>query len=202
MSRPYRIVVQKVVEQDIRADDRSTLRLKLDPVLPEERLTEVLEQSLARHGWRRTADGVYEKERGEGESMTCDIEAREVTTVIEIEETVRHEVRKELRGDTWNWRQMREMTDEELEEVRRIEEARLEAEVSAEEHQRAASALRETVRERLESGADERRREVNRIVLEVMSEALKERAGELGNVQHIDEKWDGEDYELTISVAE
>ncbi len=202
MSRPYRIVVKKVVEQEITADDRSTARLKLDPILPEERLSEVLADALRRHGWRETADGVFEKERGEGESMTCDVESREVTTTIRIETTIRQELHKEIRGDTWNWRQMREMTADELDEVRRREEEKLAEQLAREPAAAGKETLRAEAGERLRAGEAERRQEINRLVLEVMSEALKEKAGELGNVERIDERWDGDEYELTISVAE
>ena len=202
MSRPYRILVQKVVEQEVTAGDRSTLRLKLDPVLPPERLAEVLGEVLQRNGWERTADGAYEKDRGDGENLTCDVATGEVTAVIELETQVRQTVHKEIRGDTWNWRQMREMTDQELDDVRQREEEKLTAEVTAHQRDEAESALREEVRRRLDEGADERRREVNRVVLEVMGEALKEKAAELGQVQRVDEHWDGEAYELTIAVKD
>lgn len=97
---------------------------------------------------------------------------------------------------------MREMTDAELEQVRRREEENLEATVSESQKERATEALTGEVRERLERDEPARRKEINRLVLEVMSEALKRKAAELGNVERVDEKWDGEDYEMTISISE
>ncbi|MBI2301476.1 MAG: hypothetical protein HYU66_21430 [Armatimonadetes bacterium] len=202
MSRPYRIVVQKVVESEVTAEDRSTLRLQVDPVLGEGETDALLEGVLARRGWERAGDGVWRKERGEGETMTLDVAKREVTTTLELRRKVEQQVRRELRGDTWNWRQMREMTAQELAEVRRQEEERLTAEVSGRQVARAEEELQSEVGRRLAEGAPERRQEVNRIVVETVAEALRQKARELGNVDRVDEAWDGDEYELTISIRE
>lgn len=202
MSRPYRVVVQRVVEREVNAEDRTVLRLKLDPILPEERLDEVLGEVLERNGWTRGDDGRYRQERGDGETLTCDVEQREVACEIAIEATVREVVRRELRGDTWNWRQMREMTDEELADLQRAEAEKLESCVSEAELEKRANQIRDEVTRRLQEGEAERREMVNKLVIEVTAEALKEKAAELGTVKSLDERWDGQDYELTIQISE
>jgi hypothetical protein len=202
MSRPYRIVVQRVVEREVNAEDRTVLRLKLDPILPEERLDEVLGAVLEKNGWERTADGTYQQSRGDGETLTCDVKAREVSCEIAVETTVREVVRKELRGDTWNWRQMREMTDEELAELEQAEAERLESCISETDLAKRAEEIREEVSQRLAEGDAERRETINKLVIEVTAEALKEKASELGTVKSLDERWDGQDYELTIQISE
>ncbi|MCC7490787.1 MAG: hypothetical protein IT204_00480 [Fimbriimonadaceae bacterium] len=202
MSRPYRIVVKQVLEQEVTAADRTTSRLKLDPVLPEERLDEVLVAVLRRRGWQEVEPGVYEQPSDDATQTVCDVAAREVTTTLELRQTVRDEAQRELRGDTWNWRQMRELTEQEMAELRAAEEARLAAELATDRVSAAERGLRQAASERLAAGATQRRAELNRIVLEVVGEALKEKAAELGQVDRIDERWDGEAYELTIAVSE
>ncbi len=86
--------------------------------------------------------------------------------------------------------------------MRRREEEKLAEQLAREPAAAGKETLRAEAGERLRAGEAERRQEINRLVLEVMSEALKEKAGELGNVERIDERWDGDEYELTISVAE
>lgn len=202
MSRPYRIVVQKALQSEVTVGDRSTLRITLDPILPEEQLEELLARVLERDGWEPAGADRWRKQTGEGEVTTVDIAAREVITEVEARRQVTEQVRRELRGDTWNWRQMREMTAQELDERRRQAAEELGGEVSEERRRQVEQELAAEVRRQLESGAAERRRLANRIVIEVMSEALKERARELGTVRHIDERWDGEEYELTIAISE
>ncbi len=202
MSRPYRIVVQRVVEREVNAEDRTVLRLKLDPILPEERLDEVLGEVLSRDGWEPTGDGCYRQERGDGETLTCDVKAREVSCEIAVETTIREVVRRELKGDTWNWRQMREMTDEELADLQRAEAERLESCISETELERRATEIRDEVARRLAAGDEARREMVNKLVIEVTGAALKEKATELGTVKSLDERWDGQDYELTIRISE
>lgn len=202
MSRPYRIVIQKVIEHEVSAADRSTLRLALDDLVPGPRLAELLREALERNGWTEVEPGVFEKERGDGETMSCDVSEREVTTVIELERTVSETLRRELRGDTWNWVAGREMTAAELEEVQRRAADALVASGTDERQNEAAEELRREATARLEAGDAERRREVNRLVLEVTAAALKEKARELGSVEQVDEAWHGDEYELTIAVRE
>jgi len=204
MSRPYRILVKKTVREEVRAGDRSTLRLNLDDILPQERMKEVLGQVLERNGWREIAEGIYEKRRENGERMTCDLEEYEVVTTIELEDRLEEEVSQELRGDRWNWRLRRELTDAELEELRRQAEAELERQaITEEQREQARKNLRYEALRRLEESEPERRREINKLVLEVYSEALKEKARQLGNVQGVEEGWKNEEeYELVISLSE
>lgn len=202
MSRPYRIVVQKLVESEVRAGDRSTLRLKIDQILSEEDTDRLLSGALERNGWTKAGDGVYKKRVGEDELMTLDVGQRELTTEIEAGTTVTQQRRRELRGDTWNWKQMREMTRDEMTALREKAESELGDEVTEEARQEAYDQLKADLARRLDEGEPERRKEVNRLVIETVSEALKEKARELGNVQRVDESWHGDDYELTITVSE
>lgn len=202
MSRPYRILVQKVVEQKVTAADESVVQLQLDPILPEERLSELLADALTRRGWQPRGDNQYETVGPAGEELVCDLPAREVRARLAAETQVQQQVTRELHGDTWNWRQMREMTAAELDEIRAREEAQLVAEVTQTQRDRAETGLRRQVRERLEAGEDERRRALNGVVIEVVAQALKERAAELGHVENVSEHWDGDEYELTISLSE
>lgn len=202
MSRPYRIVVQKVIEEELRAADQSVLHLRLDPVLPEEQLDRVLAQVLTRRGWTETEPGVYTQQREDGQTLTCDLTQRTVTTTVELERTLRETRRRKLEGDTWNWREQREMTDEEFAQLQRDAETALGDSVTDSRRRRAEQELQGAAAAALAQTEDERRREVNALVIEVLADALKEKAAELGTVERIDESWQGADYELTISIAE
>lgn len=202
MSRPYRILVQKVIEEELRAADRSVLYLRLDPVLPEADLERILTAVLARRGWVEVEPGVFEQPREDGQSVTLDLTERTVTTEVALARTLRETRRRKLEGDTWNWHEQREMTDEEFAQMQQSATDALGDSVTESRRRRAEEALRTQAAAALAETADERRREVNQLVLEVLAEALKEKAAELGHVERVDEQWQGEDYELTISIAE
>jgi len=199
MSRPYRILVRRVVEKEVVAEDSSTLKLDLDDNVSEEQLA----RALAREGWTEREPGVWEKERADGETMSCDLGEREVTTTITVGTTLSEERERELRGDTWNWREMREMTAEEMAALRAAEEAKLSGDISDYRVRQTERKLRAGAAEQLESGSEERRREVNRVVIEALAESLKDRAATLGQVVASDEgKWQGDEFELTITIRE
>jgi len=202
MSKPYRIVVTKVVEQEVRSEDRSTLKLDLDELLGADRTTELLARVLERRGWTELEPGRFERPGAVDESTVCDVASREVTTTVVAERTLSERRQREIRGDTWDWKAMREKTPEEMAEVRRREEEKLDAAISEQRVRQTEDELRQAAAQRLADGADERRREVNRLVLEVTGEALKEHAQKLGSVGATQEAWHGEDYELTISISE
>ncbi len=199
MSRPYRILVRRTVEKEVVAEDKSTLKLDLDETVTEEQLARALE----REGWTQTEPGVWEKERADGETMSCDLAEREVTTTITVGTTLREERERELRGDTWNWREMREMTPEEMAALRAGEEAKLSGDISDHRVRQTERKLRADAAGQLETGADERRREVNRVVIEALAESLKDRAATLGQVVSSDGgQWQGDEFELTITIRE
>jgi len=207
MSRPYRILVRKAIREEVRVGDRSTIKLNLDDILPPEEMKAILEEVLARHGWERTEEG-WKKDRGQGEVMTLDLDTLEVVTTVEREEVIERVVEREARGDTWNWRRMREMTEEELrqdqERLRRQVEKQLEQELNLEQlKSRRQQELQEEILRHLEETEPERREELNRIVLEVYAEALKQKARSLGEIEEMREEWrSNEEYELVISIAE
>ncbi len=199
MSRPYRIVVQRTVEQEVSAEDRSVLRLNLDEQVTEEQLA----AALARQGWVEAEPGVWTKERAEGETMSCELAAREVVTVVSGVRTLAERRERELRGDTWNWKQMREMTAEELEALRAAEEEKLGEPLSESRVRGAERELAAQVSAQLQAGADERRREVGRVVVEALAESLRARAASLGTVTSTSEgQWQGDDFELTLTISE
>ena len=207
MSRPYRILVRKVVHEEVRAGDRSTIRLNLDRLLPPEEMKALLEEVLARHGWEHTEDG-WKQERASGETMTLDPETLEVVTTLEREDVIEQDLEREARGDTWNWRRRREMTEDELrqdqERLRRQVEQQLEREVKLDELKAGRQReLQQEIAGQLEAGEPERREALNRIILEVYSEAIKQKARTLGDIEEMREEWHGdEEYELVISIAE
>jgi len=207
MSRPYRIIVRKTVREEVGVDDRATLALNLERILPEDRMKEVLGEILERHGWTRR-NGTYEKRGEGGETTVCDLDTLEVVTTVEARGTIEEKVERTVRGDTWNWRAGREKTQAELDAEIAATRARVEAEmeagaIPAERKAQAERDLRREAMRRLEAGEEERRQELNRIVLEVYAEALKEKARELGEIEQIHEAWrNEEEYELVIRMAE
>lgn len=202
MSYPYRVVVTRSIETIVGASDRATHRLNLTPILPAERMREILEEVLEKKGWHQRDDGAWEKAGPAGERMVCDPAAMEVTAAIEAAEQIKKERTVHATGDAWS----RAEIDAAREKLREAVEEQLEKElkITGAEQRARERDLQAELAERLAAGEADRRRELNEIVMEVYAESLKEKARSLGQITEIHESRDesGSAYELTIRIAE
>lgn len=186
MSLSYRVSLQ--VCEVVSADDKTVHQLDLRDILPEEDMKDLLKGSLTARGFEQgeSEHELVRREEG-GEVVTVNLESLELTTELETEREVKGKV------DAWGDAESRQS-------------AKKQAETSA-QHQ--ANALLERgqkdaqrkVTEQLAQGERERLEEMNQVLQEVYSEALKRKARQLGDVvdQYEGTNENGE-YELVIKV--
>lgn len=201
MSYPYRVVITRSVVERVSAEDRSETQLDLAGVLPAQRMRELLRAALLRHGW---APHESEAERLEqkgprGERLTVDLGSLVVVAEVSEAGEIRKERTLEGRGDS-----SEPPDDADREALRKRVEEKLDRELVVSDAERAGleCEFKQRLAARLEAGAEERRRLLNELCLEVYAVALKERAASLGTVTNISEQRDSSGYELTITIRE
>ena len=204
MSYPYRVVVSKAVEEVVDAHDRIVTKVALTPILPEEAMRDVVRGVLKARGWTEV-EGEPDKLRKtgpEGEDQVYDLETHTVTTELEVKDTIKKEKTVEVLGDAYR----KDDVEAEKERLKAKASADLEKRLAVTDEERAArrQKLEKEIAAKLDKGEDSRKRELNEALLDVYKEALKKKAGSLGNVTSVkEERRDGgREYELTIKVAE
>ena len=193
MSQMYQVRLASSVTRTVNAGDSVSYPLRLTGILPEAELLELLRQALLRRGFA-VDEGDPERLEGEGsagERIVVDLGAKTVTASLEEESELAAEVNVAGRG--YNRQQALAEARRDLAEHRRQAAARLEREGKAAERQ---------LTRRLADSDEERRRQLHEMLQEVYAEALKRKAGQLGDVMEVREGTtsDGQ-YELVIKVA-
>jgi hypothetical protein len=185
MSRAYRIRVRESLSDVIRAEDHASTRLELLPVLPRERLADLLAAELARRGFT-VQDGVASRTEAGGVEVCVELATGEVRASLAGQEAVHLEVEREAR-----------VVEERAEEGRAAAHAQARGELQR-QRDASAEALRRALTARLEAALRELRGELDAASTRVAAEALKERAAQLGTVEEVQE--DAETGSLTIRV--
>ena len=183
MSRPYVIRVAETVRRHVVLEDGVEARLDVLEVLPAEDMTALLEEELTRRGFA-SSGGVATRVEAGGVVVRVDVAARKIHVGIreaqDLEVTVERAVRTyEEQG----------VTEEHRATVRREGEIRLDA--AREERRREVTVA-------IEQRVVDLRSELDDVVVKVTQEALRRRAGQLGEIQSIEE--DAETGSLTIRV--
>lgn len=185
MSLSYRVSLQ--VCEVVSADDRTVHQLDLRDILPEDQMKDLLRDALTERGFEENEDGHLERAEEGGEVMTVDLESLELTTELEAESEVSGKV------DAWGDAESRDT-------------ARRRAESSAQSQadamlERGQKDVQSRVTQQLAEGESARLEEMNQVLQDVYSEALKRKAREMGDVvdQYEGTNQDGE-YELVIKV--
>jgi len=201
MSYPYKVVVTKTVVEQVEASDRSESKLSLLPILPEDRMRDLVAEALRKRGFEaKTGEPDKLTKRGEhGETITVDLPTLTVVAEVSEKGEIRKEKTVEVLGDA-----PRPPTADDEQALRERAEKSLERQlaVSEEERGQVEDEYRRKLAAALEEGADARRRELNEVCLEVYAESLKERAKSLGTVTGVQESRGDQEYELTITIAE
>jgi len=201
MSYPYKVVVTKTVVEQVEASDRSESKLSLLPILPEDRMRDLVAEALRKRGFEQKAgDPDKLTKKGErGETITVDLPTLTVTAEVSEKGEIRKEKTVEVLGDA-----PRPPTADDEQALRERAEKTLERQlaVTDEERGQVEDEYRRKLAAALEEGADARRRELNEVCLEVYAESLKERAKSLGTVTGVQESRGDQEYELTITIAE
>ena len=148
---------------------------------------------LAEDGWEEAEPDRFESEGPDGETLAIDLEAMELTATLSAEKEVAAEVKATGQGES-----------------NRI--ARQEARVQLEEKADAIGdqledagqrEIRKETTDRLTESEDARRRRMNELLQRVYTEALKQKAVQLGDILEVRESTgDAGDYELLIRVAQ
>ncbi len=184
MSRAYEVRVARSLTEHKRIEDGIEARLELLPILDRERTGALLGEQLAERGWA-VEDGVAQRTI---DGVSVEVDTATGTVTLKTEKDVTITVEGERRKRSWDERAQkdREKLEKELDDAlaRSVDEqARAELDQLSEVLERVLTEVKPQL--------DEATDAVNR-------SALREKAGQLGQIVDIAE--DGESGEMTIRV--
>ena len=186
MSRCYRISVSESLRRHIDVDDGVQTQLELLDILPAEQMRELLAQQLTGLGYTLQDDRTATRTLDSGVVVTVDLDEG----TVHIGLSAQSDLNLQLERSTGVMEETAERTERRLREQTRSD---LEREADA-----AAQSLRIEVTRRIEEALDEIRSELDGAVNRATAEALKIKAGQLGEIQEISE--DPETGAITIRV--
>jgi len=184
MSRAYRISVKESLSRHVQVDDGVCSSLELLPILQKDRMRELLAAELEGRGFKR--DGkTASRDEGSGITLEVDLESGEVNLVAEGHTSLELSAERSAvvadPNDAARKQSLRDAAQQALERAAEAEE----------------EALRKQVTEKLEGALRDVKDELDGVVNRVTATALKQRAGELGQIEAIHEEPNGN---LTIKV--
>lgn len=188
MSRAYRIRVKESLARDIRAEDSIETCLEILEVLPPEQMGELLARELEGRGFERQDDGTLVR-RDDDVTITVEPCTGKVIIQAEAVEHVEIEGNREGYGYDDVGPARRQIED------RLSKELKADLEKKAEQH---AVRTQSAATGKLEQELEELRPELAEVVNRVTAEALKQKAGQMGQIKEIHE--DPESGSLTIKV--
>lgn len=178
-------------EGDVEVTDHADLEIRVLPILPRERIDEIVRRELEAAGWTRQPDGALTKQIGDVEA-TLPAGSSTIRIRLSDETTVRVEAKVKGRinpGDEAGRAQV---------DARAQDKAERELAAAADDARRE---LEERVANQLLGVWRELRAELDEVVNATTRQALETRAAELGAIESIEEGRDSDrGYELTITV--
>ncbi len=187
MSRAYRIRVKESVAKDLAASDEVCSDLEILEILPGDQMAELLKKELAARGFEEQ-DGKMVRTK-DGVTVSVDPLAGEVTVKAERQEKVELEAERE----GWGYDDVGPRQSHVRKQL--SEQAKADLDRRAERQQ---ERLQGEATEDLERALGEVRKELNEAVNSVTREALKTKAGQMGQIKEMTE--DPEAGSLTIKV--
>lgn len=184
MSRAYRISIKESLSRHVQVEDGVSSNLELLPILPKDRLRELLAAELVGKGFERVGHLATRREP-DGTSTQIDLETGELNVTVEGHAHLELQTERTAVVDN-------AVVPEREKALRNAAKASLEREVRAEEE-----ALRRKVTSQLEGTLRDLKGELDQVVNRVTATALKQRAAELGQVEEVHEEPNGS---LTIKV--
>jgi len=178
-------------EGDVEVKDHADLEIRVLPILPRERIDEIIRQHLLEQGWTKGDDGALTKEIGD---VHAELPAGSSTIRITLSDEKRVSVEAKVRA---------RVNANEEGAAARVDKA---AQDKADEKLAAAQAaakreMEEQVANELLGVWRELRAELDEVVNVTTRQALEERASQLGAIESIEEGRDKDrGYELTITV--
>lgn len=186
MSRAYRVSVSESLSKEVRVEDGLCSRLELLPILPKERLGELLAQELEQGGFTRQGDRMVRREKNDIE-VSVDLNTGELKVTAEGHAELKLKANRE--GVVAN----PGAVEEAQAALRDKAKESLAREAQAEEE-----SLRQRVTAQLEGRLKTLRGELDGVTHRVTAAALKEKAAQMGTVEEISE--DKKTGALTIKV--
>ena len=183
MSRVYRVSVSGAIERVEHLEDRVCGSLDLLPILPKERMQNLLAKELSRRGFE-VEGNLARKEHKPGISIEVDLDASTVS--VKAEGDLALSLRKDGQA-------IQSDGNSDAERVRQRLVSELESEAAA----RVAAGQRQ-VTESLEGELRDLKGEIDSAINRVTAEALKEKARTMGEIEEMTE--DQETGSLTIKV--
>lgn len=185
MSLSYRVSLQ--VCEVVSADDKTTHKLDLQSILPEDEMKGLLRDSLTARGFEEQEDGTLKRVEEGGEVITVNLEDLTMTTELASEDTVEGKV------EGWGDAETRRGAQRDAERRAREQASALVDQGQREAQRRVTSQLAEGESARLE--------DMNQALQDVYAEALKRKARALGDVVEQVEGTNAQgEYELVIKV--
>lgn len=185
MSRAYRIAVTEQLRRHIQVEDGVSSKLEVLPILPTERMGELLGAELDQRGFKREGGKAVRKEAN-GVVVSVDLKTGQLDVTGKADKSLDLATERVAVID---------------QDLQKIKEDELRAAARADLERRAEgtrSALSREVAAALEARLKDLRGELDEVVNKVTANALKERAGQLGTIEEIHE--DAATGALTIKV--
>lgn len=193
MSRAYWVKLASSVSTTIDASDKAIHKIDLEAVVPAGEMGELLERALEQSGWTRSEDNgrEFSKTMQDGVELTWNLDTHTVEAAATEQRQVVREVEVQGRGYDQNIAR----SDAERQLAKREKAAQQEASIEEERLQRELT-------DRLGANEKDRVRELNEVLQKTYAEAVKRKAGRLGNVTSVSESQQDGEYQLTIVISE
>jgi len=187
MSRAYRIAVKESIKRVVRARDHVSTQLEILGILPQEQMAELLAQELQKRGFKQKGKQLVRQEKGV--TVAVDAETGTVTVQSELEQDVQIEGERVGRSYDDSGPGAKKVRADLSKELRDDLEKQV---------QERAEKLQNEATDKLEAELGDLRGELNQVVNKVTAEALKQKAGQMGQIKEMTE--DPQSGALTIVV--
>jgi hypothetical protein len=188
MSRSYRVSVKESVSKVVRAEDSVSTQLEILAVLPAEDMAGLLEQELAAHGFDKVGEDMVRTEKG----VTVAVDTKTGTVKVSAAASEQTTVEGEKEGRAYD--DVGPSASAVREQMRKELQKDLDKKI-----QEKQAALQGKVTDKLEAALSDLRDELDQAVNHLTAEALKVKAGQLGQIKEITE--DPQTGSMTIVVA-
>lgn len=186
MSRIYRVKLSETTRRTLRVEDGVRTHLQILDVLPRPQIAGLLREALKEKGFEDDPAGDLQRVGADGVEVRVDCATGQVDVRLEAGKKVSKSTTKEVALDT-DWGEAGK------ERARAQIRQALESELDAEE-----DALRAEVTRQLERKLGDLRVELDTVTNRVTADALKIRAGQLGQIVEVDDRL--EEGSVTIKV--
>jgi hypothetical protein len=189
MSRAYRIKVRQSLDRTLRAEDSVSTRLEILEVLPADQMAGLLAAELEAAGYQREGDALERKQDG------VVIRVNPATGEVVVRAEACEEIRLEGQRESVAYDEEGESAKAVREHIQRDLQSELDKKAKAQE-----AVLQQGVTDQLEGRLIDLSRELDGAVNRATAEALKIRAGQLGQIKEISEDRDAGCLTIVVEV--